>query len=92
MTWLHRLCSPGKNVCYQDNVSSGKQDGLISKLDKQKSVLYSRLFNFHGGIRGFIFKFLVIYSRSSYNKGRLVFHITWLDDNQYAPRALNETM
>ena len=53
--------------------TSAKQDGLISKLDDKKSVLYSRLSDFYVGIRRFIFKFLVLYSRSSYNKGRLVF-------------------
>ena len=56
-----------------DTVFSGKQDGLISKLERKKSVLYSRLSNFYVGIRRFIFKFLVLYLRPSYNKGRLVF-------------------
>ena len=54
-------------------VSSGKQDVLKSKLEGKKSILYSRSSNFYVGIRQFIFKFLVLYSRSSYNKGRIVF-------------------
>ena len=39
------------HIAYATTVSSGIQDGLISKLEGNKSVLYSRLSNFYVGIR-----------------------------------------
>ena len=62
-----------KIITISYTVCSGMQDALISKLEGKKSVLYSRLSNFYVDIRRYIFKFLVLYSRPSYNKGRLLF-------------------
>ena len=65
------LSSTQFHIPYPLEYKTGIQDGLISKLEGKKSVLYSRLSNFYVGIRQFIFKFLVLYSRLSYTHWNL---------------------